>query len=49
MKIDPIAREILWHRLVAITDAAAATCIRTSFSMVVRQWLDTASMVGQTA
>ena len=40
MSFDPISLEILWNRLVAITDEAAATFIRTSFSTIVRESLD---------
>lgn len=37
---DPFLLEILWNRLVAIVDEAAATLIRTSFSTVVRESYD---------
>jgi len=36
-KIDPIELEILWNRLIAIVDEAAAALVRTSFSTVVRE------------
>lgn len=42
---DPISLEILWNRLVAITDEAAATLIRTSFSTIVRESLDFACVL----
>lgn len=45
MKFDPISLEILWNRLVAITDEAAATLIRTSFSTIVRESLDFACVL----
>jgi N-methylhydantoinase B len=45
LKFDPISLEILWNRLVAITDEAAATLIRTSFSTIVRESLDFACVL----
>lgn len=45
MPFDPISLEILWNRLVAITDEAAATLIRTSFSTIVRESLDFACVL----
>lgn len=45
MIFDPISLEILWNRLVAITDEAAATLIRTSFSTIVRESLDFACVL----
>jgi N-methylhydantoinase B len=42
---DAISLEILWNRLVAITDEAAATLIRTSFSTIVRESLDFACVL----
>lgn len=42
---DPISLEILWNRLVAIADEAAATLIRTSFSTIVRESLDFACVL----
>lgn len=45
MTFDPISLEILWNRLVAITDEAAATLIRTSFSTIVRESLDFACVL----
>lgn len=35
-RIDPVALEILWSRLVGITDEAAITLIRSCFSSIVR-------------
>ena len=35
--LDPAGLEILWRRLVAIADEAAATLVRTSFSPIVRE------------
>ena len=32
---DPISLEILWSRLIAIADEAAATLVRTAFSTIV--------------
>lgn len=37
---DPFDLEILWNRLIAIVDEAAATLVRTSFSTVVRESYD---------
>jgi N-methylhydantoinase B len=45
VSLDPISLEILWNRLVAITDEAAATLIRTSFSTIVRESLDFACVL----
>lgn len=45
MHFDPISLEILWNRLIAITDEAAATLIRTSFSTIVRESLDFACVL----
>ncbi len=45
VSFDPISLEILWNRLVAITDEAAATLIRTSFSTIVRESLDFACVL----
>ncbi len=36
-KFDPVTLEILWNRLVAMVDEAAATFMRTSFSTLVRE------------
>ncbi len=36
-RFDPFVLEILWNRLIAITDEAAATLVRTSFSTHVRE------------
>src|SRR5256714_9853010 len=37
---DPITLQILWSRLIAVVDEAAATLVRTSFSTVVRESYD---------
>ena len=39
-RFDPFLLEILWNRLIAIVDEAAATLVRTSFSTVVRESYD---------
>ena len=44
-KIDPIELEILWNRLIAIVDEAAAALVRTSFSTVVRESNDFACVL----
>ena len=36
-RFDPITLEILWSRLIAIADEAAATLVRTSFSTILRE------------
>lgn len=36
-EFDPITLEILWNRLIAITDEAAAALVRTSFSTLLRE------------
>ena len=43
--IDPIELEILWNRLIAIVDEAAAALVRTSFSTVVRESNDFACVL----
>ena len=35
--LDPVSLEIMWARLVSMVDEAAATFVRTSFSMLVRE------------
>lgn len=35
--IDPVSLEILWSRLIAVTDEAATTLVRTSFSPIIRE------------
>jgi N-methylhydantoinase B len=35
--LDPISLEILWQRLIAVTDEAAMTLVRTSFSPIMRE------------
>jgi N-methylhydantoinase B len=42
---DPVALEILWSRLIAIADEAAATLVRTSFSTIVRESNDYACVL----
>lgn len=42
---DPVALEILWTRLVAFADEAAATLVRTSFSPIVRESNDFSCVV----
>jgi N-methylhydantoinase B len=42
---DPIELKILWNRLIAIVDEAAATLVRTSFSTVVRESNDFACVL----
>lgn len=36
-RLDPVTTSILWARLLAVVDEAAATLIRTSFSTIVRE------------
>ena len=43
--VDPIELEILWNRLIAIVDEAAAALVRTSFSTVVRESNDFACVL----
>ncbi|MBI4505565.1 MAG: hydantoinase B/oxoprolinase family protein [Chloroflexi bacterium] len=42
---DPIVLEILWNRLVAIVDEAAAALVRTAFSAIVRESNDFACVL----
>lgn len=42
---DPITLEILWSRLIAIADEAAATLVRTSFSTILRESNDYACSI----
>ena len=37
---DPVTLQVLWSRLIAVVDEAAATLVRTSFSTVVRESYD---------
>jgi len=37
VRLDPVTTSILWARLLAVVDEAAATLIRTSFSTIVRE------------
>ena len=43
--IDPVTLEILWSRLVAIADEAAAALLRTAFSTIVRESNDFATVL----
>ncbi|MBI2203171.1 MAG: hydantoinase B/oxoprolinase family protein [Candidatus Rokubacteria bacterium] len=42
---DPVTLEILWSRLIAITDESAAALVRTSFSTIVRESNDYATVL----
>ena len=42
---DPVTLKILWNRLIAIVDEAAATLVRTSFSTLVRESNDFACVL----
>jgi N-methylhydantoinase B len=44
-KFDPISLEIMWSRLISITDEAAATLVRTSFSPILRESNDYATVL----
>lgn len=44
-QFDPVLLKILWDRLLAITDEAAATLIRTAFSTLVRESNDFACVL----
>ena len=43
--MDPFALEVLWARLIAITDEAATALVRTSFSTIVRESKDFACVL----
>lgn len=45
MILDPISLEIIWNRLVAAADEAAAAVVRTSFSTNVRESNDYACVL----
>ena len=45
MAIDPLLIPILWRRIIAATDEAAAGLIRTSYSSMVRDYYDFACAV----
>lgn len=47
-RLDPVSLEILWGRLVSMVDEAAATFVRTSFSMLVREANDYAIVLTDT-
>src|ERR1044071_8836337 len=42
---DPVTLQVLWSRLIAVVDEAAATLVRTSFSTVVRESYDFSCML----
>ena len=48
-EFDPITLGILWNRLIAIADEAAATMVRTSFSTLVRESNDFAFVLTDAA
>lgn len=43
--LDPVNLEVLWSRLIAVTDEAATTLVRTSFSPTVRESNDYACVL----
>lgn len=45
MRLDPIALEVLWKRLIALTDEAAGTLVRSSFCTIVRESNDYACVL----
>ena len=45
VEFDPVTLEILWSRLIAITDESAAALVRTSFSTIVRESNDYATVL----
>jgi hypothetical protein len=45
---DPVTLEILWRRLIATADESAAALLRTSFSTIVRESNDYATVVMDT-
>lgn len=44
-KFDPVTLEILWSRLISIADESAAALLRTSFSTIVRESNDFATVL----
>ena len=44
-ELDPISLEILWNRLISIADESAAALLRTSFSTIVRESNDYATVL----
>lgn len=44
-RFDPVTLEILWSRLIAVADEAAATLVRTSFSTILRESNDYACSI----
>src|SRR5438034_10127052 len=45
IELDPITLEILWSRLISIADESAAALLRTSFSTIVRESNDYATVL----
>ncbi|MEM7405119.1 MAG: hydantoinase B/oxoprolinase family protein [Pseudomonadota bacterium] len=45
MDLDPISLEIYWNRLISIADESAAALLRTSFSTIVRESNDFATVL----
>ena len=45
IEIDPVTLEILWNRLISIADESAAALLRTSFSTIVRESNDFATVL----
>lgn len=45
MTLDPITLEVLWKRLIALTDEAAGTLVRSSFCTIVRESNDYACVL----
>src|SRR5690349_1536408 len=39
-RLDPVSLEILWSRLIAVTEEQAAMVLRTAFSSIVRESYD---------
>src|SRR5438046_10703919 len=48
MPLDPIALEILWNRLLSVTNEQQVTLMRTAFSTIVRETQDLACGVFDT-
>jgi N-methylhydantoinase B len=44
-ELDPVSLEILWSRLISIADESAAALLRTSFSTIVRESNDFATVL----
>src|SRR5947207_11125251 len=45
IELDPITLEIFWSRLISIADESAAALLRTSFSTIVRESNDYATVL----